>query len=226
MSGLVGSSPLARGLLNSVLTPHGRNRIIPARAGFTYRPSSRRASTRDHPRSRGVYLLLSTPSLPKPGSSPLARGLLLFNIGFYMGVGIIPARAGFTDGSEGDMGRRRDHPRSRGVYAWKVAEISELTGSSPLARGLPTATATTFLVLRIIPARAGFTLDSSGVSGHTTGSSPLARGLPVLSHVDRHATRIIPARAGFTILPPRRRPSRWDHPRSRGVYASRAEASP
>ena len=52
------------------------------------------------------------------------------------------------------------------------------------------------------------------------GSSPLARGL--LHHdVDgRPDSGIIPARAGFT--PGRRTipaPS-WDHPRSRGVYAT------
>ena len=98
MSGLVGSSPLARGLLNSVLTPHGRNRIIPARAGFTYRPSSRRASPRDHPRSRGVYffsILVFTWGL---GSSPLARGLLTVPKVTWVDGGIIPARAGFTPG--------------------------------------------------------------------------------------------------------------------------------
>ena len=51
----LGSSPLARGLLLGEAVRGFRNRIIPARAGFTctayhaYRPSW------DHPRSRGVY---------------------------------------------------------------------------------------------------------------------------------------------------------------------------
>ena len=52
------------------------------------------------------------------------------------------------------------------------------------------------------------------------GSSPLARGL--LQHRQRHQRRhrIIPARAGFTRSAGRRRGSRRDHPRSRGVYRS------
>ena len=50
-----GSSPLARGLRNSVKLRVRECRIIPARAGFT---KSRQVSSyepRDHPRSRGVY---------------------------------------------------------------------------------------------------------------------------------------------------------------------------
>ena len=57
------------------------------------------------------------------------------------------------------------------------------------------------------------------------GSSPLARGLPAASPVRAAAAGIIPARAGFT------RPSLLeldrlrDHPRSRGVYNDRWQAS-
>ena len=71
-----GSSPLARGLLSlgTLLIKIGR--IIPARAGFTAprRPSSGRS--RDHPRSRGVYIAGSEIFHLVSGSSPLARGLL------------------------------------------------------------------------------------------------------------------------------------------------------
>ena len=72
-------------------------------------------------------------------------------------VGIIPARAGFTnmyDGGDADCRdhpRSRgvydalalyeaalaDHPRSRGVYACQVVASLWAAGSSPLARGLP-----------------------------------------------------------------------------------------
>ena len=92
-------------------------------------------------------------------------------------------------------------------------------GSSPLARGLPVVLDRDEGVVRIIPARAGFTTSSSagrcrcpdhprprGVYSairsrrfRPTGSSPLARGLPCRA-----------ARSGRVLL---------DHPRSRGVYA-------
>ena len=51
-----------------------------------------------------------------------------------------------------------------------------------------------------------------------TGSSPLARGLRVISAGRISTPRIIPARAGFTCGTHPRPCSRWDHPRSRGVY--------
>ena len=94
------------------------------------------------------------------------------------------------------------------------------------------------MLVRIIPARAGFTRSvtvmvthwsdhprSRGVySGLSTdqavsaGSSPLARGLLDDVVAITVGDRIIPARAGFTSRPAT---SMWctrDHPRSRGVY--------
>ena len=93
-------------------------------------------------------------------------------------------------------------------------------GSSPLARGLPRAQSQHSSLLRIIPARAGFTASpptwpgtwtdhprsrgvyDGGLSTHeaAAGSSPLARGL-----------QPPPSRQGL---------GRWDHPRSRGVYVA------
>ena len=51
-----GSSPLARGLREPETLEPARQRIIPARAGFTSEDSSGFRGDRDHPRSRGVYL--------------------------------------------------------------------------------------------------------------------------------------------------------------------------
>ena len=71
----------------------------------------------DHPRSRGVYLAVArTPPRPA-GSSPLARGLLEVRATIPRDPGIIPARAGFTDGPSCATSDRTDHPRSRGVYS-------------------------------------------------------------------------------------------------------------
>ena len=53
---LLGSSPLARGLRRGCRGLRGRDRIIPARAGFTLKLACLTIGLRDHPRSRGVYL--------------------------------------------------------------------------------------------------------------------------------------------------------------------------
>ena len=53
------------------------------------------------------------------GSSPLARGLPSFRFVGAQTVGIIPARAGFTQVAGGEVEDAGDHPRSRGVYTTK-----------------------------------------------------------------------------------------------------------
>ena len=151
---------------------------------------------------------------------------------------IIPARAGFTAHLPHLLARRKDHPRSRGVYAAPARRKPRTCGSSPLARGLPGMTTEPPSADRIIPARAGFTShrprQGRGDQDHPRsrgvypageppacapgGSSPLARGLPWRIWPGCSRLGIIPARAGFTRL------SQWshevppDHPRSRGVY--------
>ena len=70
-----GSSPLARGLPDGAHFGVPFFGIIPARAGFTRRPGRSPAASRDHPRSRGVYVKRLRASKPGAGSSPLARGL-------------------------------------------------------------------------------------------------------------------------------------------------------
>ena len=91
-----GSSPLARGLLGEVGEDQVRLGIIPARAGFTHDRTAPRRRPRDHPRSRGVYVLLLRAGTASPGSSPLARGLRRRRVHEHRHHRIIPARAGFT----------------------------------------------------------------------------------------------------------------------------------
>ena len=132
-----------------------------------------------------------------------------------------------------------DHPRSRGVYKGEFYPCKPDVGSSPLARGLPAVGGLDDPIVRIIPARAGFTgrqpvrrrpgwdhprsrgvyVDGVGAQALEPGSSLLARGLRRLVHQLRLVGRIIPARAGFTFgwLGVPAQP--WDHPRSRGVYS-------
>ena len=111
-----GSSPLARGLQVDVGEEGLRPGIIPARAGFTPIRTAGPPITRDHPRSRGVYLRRAHSGAPDRGSSPLARGLLVVCQERVEGRRIIPARAGFTPSWPSSGPSTPDHPRSRGVY--------------------------------------------------------------------------------------------------------------
>ena len=153
----------------------------------------------DHPRSRGVYVASDHFSVLGDGSSPLARGLLMFWTGDDDQNRIIPARAGFTEQTLSSDSRVRDHPRSRGVYLQKAMDNADEAGSSPLARGLLATTVLFGHTSRIIPARAGFTAAQSRISATACGSSPLARGLLGRGGLGGVGGRIIPARAGFTL---------------------------
>ena len=200
----------------------------------------------DHPRSRGVYIDQGAMMRIGEGSSPLARGLLGETLSVKDIIGIIPARAGFTSTTGRRQGHLPDHPRSRGVYGGISNSNESYTGSSPLARGLHTTVSGNAQFYRIIPARAGFTTTrasapprrpdhprSRGVyatlrlsSPWAWGSSPLARGLLEEADLTACEAGIIPARAGFTEGRGVAFARLWDHPRSRGVYASAAEARP
>ena len=237
--GRSGSSPLARGLRCITCVRACVRGIIPARAGFTIVVTLAVRTGRDHPRSRGVYLM-RMPAVVRPGgSSPLARGLRLGLWPIPLVMRIIPARAGFTPIAPEFGCQRWDHPRSRGVYTRRSNAPPGLQGSSPLARGLRCPAPHGGAPGGIIPARAGFTHrsapSSSSSSDHPRsrgvylcssqptraplGSSPLARGLLRFDREAPALPRIIPARAGFTLSCRSWSRSSRDHPRSRGVYA-------
>jgi len=71
--------------------------------------------TRDHPRSRGVYLAGRQSKVGDWGSSPLARGLLSGFFTSYVVPGIIPARAGFT---LADPWNPNDEPHYQTAFAF------------------------------------------------------------------------------------------------------------
>ena len=172
------------------------------------------------------------------GSSPLARGLprtspwacragriIPARAGFTVITGadvayarIIPARAGFTPRLRGDHRRRRDHPRSRGVYRPTRADDMFAGGSSPLARGLRLSSRERLPEVVDHPRSRGVYWQLVMVWSGGDGSSPLARGLPSIHRLKWISSGIIPARAGFTTNARPVRALCRDHPRSRGVY--------
>ena len=111
-------------------------------------------------------------------------------------------------------------------------------GPSPLSRGIRGAVAPGPVGLRIIPALAGNTADTSSTprigQDHPRsrgeyplvlrcfvaprGSSPLSRGIRARVHGALRARRIIPALAGNTVRRANTLNPSTDHPRSRGEY--------
>ena len=243
LSGLRGSSPLARGLLTESAHLQAPGRIIPARAGFTEERHGRRCPGEDHPRSRGVYPMCGPRMVSRRGSSPLARGLRPVEAAIGGQPRIIPARAGFTPARARDSRSTPDHPRSRGVYHADGRRVEGLDLDHPRSRGVYfTVVVRSGTGLRIIPARAGFTSTTdwrtaasgdhprsrgvyaarSAAARPRGGSSPLARGLQATEDEDGLGDRIIPARAGFTRGVGQEDGGAGDHPRSRGVYGCAA----
>ena len=186
-----GSSPLARGLQTMLSKAYPAPRIIPARAGFTSWPPWSTHCPRDHPRSRGVYLRFPSERARLEGSSPLARGLPSVAPAGVDDLGIIPARAGFTEGPPRPGGGAADHPRSRGVYARPGRTSTESPGSSPLARGLLPHARHGIGPSGIIPARAGFTPAPPG-RGRRRRDHPRSRGVYTGGSLESQRTRTLP----------------------------------
>ena len=114
-----GSSPHTRGLRSRRSSLVFLSGIIPAHAGFTRRVVVVSWTRRDHPRTRGVYLVFQRPTSVQMGSSPHTRGLHVRGGAAGAGAGIIPAHAGFTSSVPFLSVPRPDHPRTRGVYRYR-----------------------------------------------------------------------------------------------------------
>ena len=93
-----------------------------------------------------------------------------------------------------------------------------MTGSSPLARGLPQDHYLRDQSCADHPRSRGVYGIDLETLPLNRGSSPLARGLLGVGANLARAVRIIPARAGFTYSSGPSSTANGDHPRSRGVY--------
>ena len=215
---VLGSSPHTRGARDRVFLRRLGERIIPAYAGSTARPSTSSAAFADHPRIRGEHDVSHITPLALDGSSPHTRGAPLICITDDPDVGIIPAYAGSTTSTASTPPWRRDHPRIRGEHSRRTDTCPYPTGSSPHTRGAHLRRISHFLDDRIIPAYAGSTPHCStatGTSGdhprirgeHASnftaprggmGSSPHTRGARLRGARRHQKCRIIPAYAGST----------------------------
>ncbi len=130
------------------------------------------------------------------------------------------------------------HPRACGEHGQWDTRAATLTGSSPRVRGTRRNGCHRAGYIRFIPARAGNTTGSGGISttsavhpracgehaapraagGRADGSSPRVRGTHLVE-AERHGPeRFIPARAGNTASPGRRGWRRAVHPRACGEH--------
>ena len=133
---LLGSPPLARGVLCFIRFQGVDRGITPACAGSTFPVHPSDTSQWDHPRLRGEYLLALSHTVREQGSPPLARGVPCFHTSFAIYRGITPACAGSTSSSGTGNAFRRDHPRLRGEYNADECTRLGIPGSPPLARGV------------------------------------------------------------------------------------------
>ena len=171
----LGSSPLARGTQWRQLLKQRFSRLIPARAGNTSTVRTNHARHQAHPRSRGEHGVGFGGLSVVAGSSPLARG----THGDDASVGhlsrLIPARAGNTVSGHFSTTAYSAHPRSRGEHAALITSAGVPAGSSPLARGTPGSRVRDKVNGRLIPARAGNTVQA-GAAASEAPAHPRSRG--------------------------------------------------
>ena len=130
-----GSSPRwrgARGLRESVAL---KNRIIPALAGSTCRPSYRPTRPPDHPRVGGEHVRPHIIRSGWSGSSPRWRGAHCSPTRRHHVERIIPALAGSTSSPPKRIRSRADHPRVGGEHIAAGDCARTHRGSSPRWRG-------------------------------------------------------------------------------------------
>ena len=199
---------------------------------------------RAHPRWRGEHGTTRRNSLPRSGSSPLARGARCHQCSSDRPHGLIPAGAGSTRTS----GRRPAlvwaHPRWRGEHGARERKKPWVCGSSPLARGAQDRRAAHYLEDGLIPAGAGSTPDHLRqrrlLEAHPRwrgehrscfsskclcpGSSPLARGARPANTLLYCHLGLIPAGAGSTLPAQKIHIPFRAHPRWRGEHAPGRQA--
>ncbi len=216
-------------------------RFIPSYAGNAANTRPTVSPTPVHPRMRGERTVAVMIRSAPYGSSPHARGTLLYlgnSLAEYRGILACTGNASPTAGTSWTSSV---HPRIRGERGYWRISAEKSGGSSPHMRGTPGHAPVHGLHLRFIPACAGNAWPAtcswitwpvhprmrgerftpSVTSARYVGSSPHARGT-LHSIATRHPpTRFIPACAGnaASALPPHR--AAPVHPRMRGERTAR-----
>ena len=194
-----GSSPHTRGARRRRPPRRRRPGIIPAYAGSTRTNRTFHASNADHPRIRGEHDASLAGQDEQEGSSPHTRGARHPRPTILIVRRIIPAYAGSTAWPWSWPGPWPDHPRIRGEHVQPTTREGIGQGSSPHTRGAQSPRVLHRGDRRIIPAYAGSTSKSMGMSCSIGW--------------------IIPAYAGSTRQVIAYKRPAADHPRIRGEHA-------
>ena len=233
-----GPSPHARGTLDAVEVVVRGRRSIPACAGNTSPPWSRRTAIAVHPRMRGEHGQIYGLNEEDYGPSPHARGTRQARCVGQVPRRSIPACAGNTPRQTWWSGTGTVHPRMRGEHASPLSGSALSSGPSPHARGTPAHAPAGTTGQRSIPACAGNTPNHQPMPDPRTvhprmrgehfasaawakpiaGPSPHARGTRTKATCARRTSRSIPACAGNT-APAACPPAPCTvHPRMRGEH--------
>ena len=217
-SGPYGSSPRLRGTLGGIVGGQGDGRFIPAFAGNTCAPTTRRSRETVHPRVCGEHSACQSSFPSSCGSSPRLRGTLVVVCSLGIIARFIPAFAGNTTLWSSSSFSCLVHPRVCGEHRHEAIVPGRGVGSSPRLRGTPARAARVGWPERFIPAFAGNTgerlMKKLLITVHPrvcgehirftcfhlvrTGSSPRLRGTHLERRTVQLGVRFIPAFAGNT----------------------------
>ena len=218
LSRAIGSSPWARGTLPKRRQYTRIARFIPVGTGNTSSRLLPVAIIAVHPRGHGEHCLNSASAVKDIGSSPWARGTLLFLICKIQFYRFIPVGTGNTPRTLSFSLIPTVHPRGHGEHCSVPYFTVEATGSSPWARGTLLLDLRYLARLRFIPVGTGntaplifltkpITVHPRGHGEHhgkyneteqENGSSPWARGTQILNGCTTTNRRFIPVGTGNT----------------------------
>ena len=235
----LGSSPRLRGTDAQSNRQRRRRRFIPAPAGNSMTPGTRRGLS-VHPRACGEQQRQPYCQCQNTGSSPRLRGTESCCGCCPAGSRFIPAPAGNRSSQVASTPKSSVHPRACGEQLLSK-ELRQLPpGSSPRLRGTGKTSATEPATSRFIPAPAGNSWSAEPFAARHTvhpracgeqwscpsppdtscGSSPRLRGTDHHRQHQRPDYRFIPAPAGNSRRPARPSSDRSVHPRACGEQIS------
>mgnify|MGYP001677537341 CR=1 FL=1 len=173
--GVSGSSPRVRGKHDPVVDLVPRQRLIPACAGKTTRPSAPSPTSAAHPRVCGENSSSCSCHGRRPGSSPRVRGKRRCRERRGTPPRLIPACAGKTLFLHRFRWNSGAHPRVCGENPLSHTNSPSHHNSSPRVRGKPSPRACPATCTGLIPACAGKTRVYARVA-ETPGAHPRVCG--------------------------------------------------
>ena len=213
-----GSSPHMRGALAEQDEALAQLGIIPAHAGSTGWVTVWKEGVRDHPRTCGEHVGVTTGEWGVSGSSPHMRGAQLVRAGHRLWQGIIPAHAGSTCCCRWWSARSWDHPRTCGEHLPVRHPHLPGAGIIPAHAGSTQVDGCCVVDHRDHPRTCGEHFMAACATVAASGSSPHMRGAPRPVQLHGGQVGIIPAHAGSTahrLVTPK---AATDHPRTCGEH--------